>query len=54
MSDRDHFLPPTLLESLVATLEPRAADEAGMVIDPSLRPDLIAGQVVARLDLAAT
>ena len=47
-------MPPTLLESQLATLEPLAADEAGMVIDPALRPDLIAGQVVARLDLAAT
>ena len=52
MSGREHFMPPTLLESQLDTLEPLAADEAGMVVDPALRPDVIAAQVVARLDLA--
>ncbi len=52
MSSRDHFMPPTLLESQLDTLEPLDDDEAGMVVDPALRPDVIAAQVVARLDLA--
>ena len=51
MGSRDHFMPPTLLESQLDTLEPLAPDESGMVVDPVLRPELIAAQVVARLDL---
>jgi carbohydrate kinase (thermoresistant glucokinase family) len=51
MSSREHFMPPTLLESQLDTLEPLDADEAGMVVDPAVRPELIAGQVVARLDV---
>ena len=32
---QDHFMPPTLLASQLATLEPLAADEAGMTLDIS-------------------
>lgn len=51
MSDRDHFMPPTLLESQLDTLEPLDPDEAGMVVDPADPPDEIAQQVLTRLDL---
>ena len=46
----DHFMPTGLLRSQLDTLEPLAPDESGMVVDPVLRPELIAAQVVARLD----
>lgn len=51
MGGRDHFMPPTLLESQLDTLEPLGFDEAGMVVDPVERPELIAAQVLARLEL---
>jgi carbohydrate kinase (thermoresistant glucokinase family) len=51
MGGREHFMPPSLLESQLDTLEPLAADEDGMVVDPVAAPDRVAGQVVARLDL---
>ncbi|WP_205304818.1 gluconokinase [Nocardioides sp. 616] len=51
MSAREHFMPPTLLESQLDTLEPLAPDEPGMVVDVALSPARIAAVVVARLDL---
>ena len=51
MSSREHFMPPTLLESQLDTLEMLEPDEPGMLVDPVLRPEVIAEQVVARLDL---
>jgi gluconokinase len=52
MNAREHFMPPTLLESQLDTLEMLGPDEAGMVVDPVLRPEVIAEQVLARLDLS--
>ncbi|GAA1146904.1 gluconokinase [Ornithinicoccus hortensis] len=36
MRTRDHFMPPSLLESQVATLEPLEADEPGTALDLTL------------------
>ncbi len=35
----DHFMPPSLLESQLATLEPPAPDEACVTVDASLPPE---------------
>jgi gluconokinase len=52
MGSRDHFMPPSLLESQLDTLEPLADDEAGLVVDPVVPPQEIADHVLTRLDLA--
>ena len=52
MNARDHFMPPSLLESQLDTLEPLRADEHGMDVDPALPVDRLAAMVLARLDLA--
>jgi carbohydrate kinase (thermoresistant glucokinase family) len=52
MNAREHFMPPTLLESQLDTLEPLQPDEDGMDVDPALPVDVIAGQVLDRLGLA--
>lgn len=51
MGAREHFMPPSLLESQLDTLEPLGKDEAGMDVDPSLPVDRIAAVVLARLGL---
>jgi carbohydrate kinase (thermoresistant glucokinase family) len=51
MSSREHFMPPTLLESQLDTLQPLESDEAGMAIDSANPPARIAAMVLARLDL---
>lgn len=51
MSSREHFMPPTLLESQLDTLEPLEPDEAGKVVDVVNPPDRIARLVLAQLDL---
>lgn len=51
MNARDHFMPPSLLESQLDTLEPLQAHEEGMDVDPALPLDRIAALVLARLDL---
>lgn len=51
MQSRDHFMPPTLLESQLDTLEHLGADEEGMVADVAHPPPRIAAMVMARLDL---
>jgi gluconokinase len=51
MSARDHFMPPSLLESQLDTLEPLHPDERGMDVDPALPVDRIAALVLARLGL---
>lgn len=53
MSSRDHFMPPSLLESQLDTLEPLHPDERGMDVDPALPVDRIAALVLARLGLEA-
>ncbi|WP_426241291.1 gluconokinase [Nocardioides sp. LHG3406-4] len=52
MGSREHFMPPSLLESQLDTLEPLQPDESGMVADIADPPELIAGQVLLRLGLA--
>lgn len=49
----DHFMPPALLESQLATLEPLEAEEDGAVIEVSGTPDEIADRAVLALDLRA-
>ena len=51
MNAREHFMPPSLLESQLDTLEPLQPDEQGMDIDPALSVDRLAAMVLARLDL---
>lgn len=51
MGARDHFMPSSLLESQLDTLEPLQPDEHGMDVDPALPVDRIAALVLARLDL---
>lgn len=52
MESRAHFMPPTLLESQLDTLEPLGADEQGMTVDVANPPERVAAMVLARLDLA--
>jgi gluconokinase len=52
MNARDHFMPPSLLESQLDTLEPLGPDEAGMDVDPALPVDRLAAMVLARLGLS--
>ena len=51
MESREHFMPSTLLESQLDTLEDLEPDEQGMVVDVALPPERIAAMVLARLDL---
>lgn len=48
---RGHFMPPSMLDSQLATLEPLADDEPGWSVDAVGTPAEIAGQIVARLQL---
>lgn len=52
MNARDHFMPPSLLESQLDTLEPLQPGEQGMDVDPALPVDRLAAMVLARLDLS--
>ncbi|GHF18852.1 gluconokinase [Pseudolysinimonas yzui] len=50
MAQRDgHFMPPSLLESQLATLEEPSADEDAIPVDVALQPDEIVELVVDRL-----
>ena len=51
-SRRGHFMPPTMLDSQLETLEELEPDEAGMVIDAANPPSTIVSMVLQRLDLA--
>ncbi|WP_210649167.1 gluconokinase [Nocardioides sp. SYSU D00065] len=51
MNAREHFMPPSLLESQLDTLEPLQPDEPGMDVDPALPVERIAALVLARLGL---
>ena len=51
MTSREHFMPPTLLESQLATLEPLGEDEPGFTVDVDQSPDAIADEVLRRLGL---
>lgn len=48
-SRRGHFMPPSLLESQLETLELLDADESGVVLDISEKPDDLARQAAAFL-----
>jgi gluconokinase len=52
MSKRSgHFMPPSLLASQLATLEPPAADERHLTVDAGRSPEAEADEVVDRLGL---
>ena len=42
-----HYMPPSLLDSQLADLEPLAPDEAGVVLDVAEAPALLVAQVLA-------
>jgi carbohydrate kinase (thermoresistant glucokinase family) len=44
----DHFMPASLLDSQLATLEPLGADEDGLTLDLTLPPATLVGAVTAR------
>lgn len=45
-----HFMPASLLESQLKTLEPPSADEHAIVVDVSRSPDDLATEIVRRLE----
>lgn len=47
----DHFMPPALLPSQLATLEPLDADEAGIFVDIAPSTSEIADEIIQRLGL---
>jgi len=47
----DHFMPSSLLESQLATLEPPEPDERSLTVDAGRRPTEMADEIVRRLDL---
>ncbi len=51
MTAREHFMPPSLLESQLATLEPLADDEAGITVDVGQPPAAVADEVLDRLGI---
>ena len=48
-----HFMPPSLLPSQLATLEPLDAEEDGVVVDSRPTPELTLAAIVEALDLPA-
>jgi gluconokinase len=42
MRAREHFMPPSLLDSQLATLEPPTADEAALILPPAAPGELLA------------
>ncbi|MFN2495509.1 MAG: gluconokinase, partial [Pseudonocardiaceae bacterium] len=46
---RGHFMPPELLDSQYAELEPLGADEAGVTVDLACTPERIADEVLRAL-----
>lgn len=49
MAARSHFMPPTLLKSQLATLEPLAPDERGIQLNLDQTPDELTAQSLAWL-----
>lgn len=45
----DHFMPASLLDSQLSTLEPLAEDEAGFTVDIRPAPSLVASEITRRL-----
>lgn len=54
MSGREHFMPPSLLESQLDTLEDLEDDERGAVLDIANPPDRLRRLALAQLDLDET
>jgi len=48
---RDHFMPGTLLDSQMATLEPPGPDENTLVVDLGRKPAEEAAEIISRLGL---
>ncbi|MFK5635719.1 gluconokinase [Ornithinimicrobium sp. LYQ103] len=48
-----HFMPPTLLESQLDTLQDLGPDERGMLVDVANPPERVARMVLAQLDVPA-
>jgi gluconokinase len=48
-SRSDHYMPPSLLDSQLETLEPLQPDELGFTLDINQTPDELASQAVALL-----
>jgi gluconokinase len=46
-----HYMPASLLDSQIATLEPLQPDESGLVLDVSLSPDELVSAAIGRLGL---
>ena len=51
---RGHYMPPSLLDSQEATLEPPGADERAITIDAGNAPAEEAAEIIRRLGLTAT
>ena len=50
---QDHFMPGTLLDSQIATLEPPGPDEQTLVVDVGRKPAEEAAEIIQRLALRA-
>jgi carbohydrate kinase (thermoresistant glucokinase family) len=50
----DHYMPPSLLHSQLATLEPPGADEGAIALSITLAPELLIAEAQARLEGRAT
>jgi len=46
---QNHFMPPSLMASQFATLEPPGADEGAIILDITLPPDLLVAEAIAQL-----
>ena len=46
----NHFMPPSLLDSQLATLEPLASDEAGVTVSTAATPQQITESIARRLE----
>ena len=53
MTGRQHFMPVSLLDSQLATLEPLDPDENGIVIDGELPIDQMVEKVAAMLPIGS-
>jgi len=49
----DHFMPATLLDTQISTLEPPGPDENVLVVDIGRPPAQLAAEIIRRLDLRA-
>jgi len=47
----DHFMPTSLLDSQLATLEPLQPDERGIVVSAAGSPETEVDSIIARLGL---